>query len=75
MFDVVQVVDVSFRGGISKFDPNCTPTVAVPREDVNCDGIVNVFDVVIEVDIAFRGGSVNQICDPCQCTPYPTSCP
>jgi hypothetical protein len=51
------------------------PSVAVPCEDANCDGTVNVFDVVLLVDIAFRNGDPNRICDPCLCTPYPTSCP
>jgi hypothetical protein len=75
VFDVVKAVDVAFRAGGSAFWPNCIPSLAVPCEDVNCDGVVNVFDVVILVDIAFRSGSPDRICDPCLCSQYPTNCP
>ncbi|MEW5702166.1 MAG: thrombospondin type 3 repeat-containing protein [Candidatus Zixiibacteriota bacterium] len=60
--DVVQTVNVAFRGAPAVFDPNC------PRErtDANCDGFSTVQDVVKAVNVAFRGASpATEFCDPC----------
>ncbi|MEW5702074.1 MAG: SBBP repeat-containing protein [Candidatus Zixiibacteriota bacterium] len=60
--DVVQTVNVAFRGSAPAFDPNC------PRErtDVNCDGFSTVQDVVKVVNVAFRGANpTTEFCDPC----------
>jgi len=60
--DVVQTVNVAFRGAAPVFDPNC------PRErtDVNCDGFSTVQDVVKMVNVAFRGANpATEFCHPC----------
>jgi len=60
--DVVQTVNVAFRGSAPVFDPDC------PRErtDVNCDGFSTVEDVVKMVDVAFRGSNpATEFCEPC----------
>jgi len=35
---------------------------SIDAEDVNCDGVVNVFDVVAAVDVAFRSGAPSVPC-------------
>ncbi|MEW5702803.1 MAG: hypothetical protein AB1792_11330 [Candidatus Zixiibacteriota bacterium] len=61
--DVVQTVNVAFRGAAPVFDPNCPKE----RTDVNCDGVSTVQDVVKVVNVAFRGASkATEFCDPCQ---------
>ncbi|MEW5702079.1 MAG: hypothetical protein AB1792_07620 [Candidatus Zixiibacteriota bacterium] len=60
--DVVQTVNVAFRGDTPVFDPLC------PRErtDVNCDSVSTVVDVVKMVSVAFRGwGPDTTFCAPC----------
>jgi serine protease len=60
--DVVQTVNVAFRGGAPVFDPQC------PHEntDVNCDNATSVQDVVKVVNVAFRGGNLaTEFCNPC----------
>ncbi|HUU47056.1 MAG TPA: hypothetical protein VM118_15115 [Acidobacteriota bacterium] len=64
VLDVVQVVNVGFRGGAALPDPND----ACPFEttDVDCSGFTNVLDVVRIVDVAFRGGDpALKFADPC----------
>jgi hypothetical protein len=53
--DVVQVVNVAFRG----YAPTVDPNAHCPREttDLNCDNATTVSDVVLMVNVAFRGGS------------------
>ncbi|HUU45358.1 MAG TPA: hypothetical protein VM118_06455 [Acidobacteriota bacterium] len=62
VLDVVQTVNVAFRGALPKFDDNCP----YERTDADCTGYTNVIDVVKMVNVAFRGGlpSVN-FCDGC----------
>jgi hypothetical protein len=64
VLDVVQAVNVAFRGQSDILDPNAAcPNVTT---DVNCDGVTNVLDVVRVVNVAFRGGDANaEFCDPC----------
>ncbi|MEW5700775.1 MAG: M64 family metallopeptidase [Candidatus Zixiibacteriota bacterium] len=60
--DVVQTVNVAFRGVEPMFDPDC------PRErtDVNCDSFTTVQDVVKVVNVSFRGASAaTEFCNPC----------
>ena len=60
--DVVQTVNVAFRGVAPVFDPQC------PRErtDVDCDGVSAVQDVVKVVNVAFRGADPGaELCNPC----------
>ncbi|MEW5702076.1 MAG: integrin alpha [Candidatus Zixiibacteriota bacterium] len=60
--DVVQTVNVAFRGSVPVSDPDC------PRErtDVNCDNVTTVQDVVKVVNVAFRGANpATEFCDPC----------
>ncbi|HSG98603.1 MAG TPA: S8 family serine peptidase, partial [candidate division Zixibacteria bacterium] len=64
VLDVVQLIEVAFRGGTDVLDPS--PTCPFVTTDLNCDGQTNVLDAVIIVDVAFRGGDPNaSICDPC----------
>lgn len=60
--DVVQTVNVAFRGTAAVVDPGC------PRErtDVDANGVTSVTDVVKVVNVAFRGQTVaaNYV-DPC----------
>jgi len=60
--DVVQTVNVAFRGYAPVFDPQCPKQ----RTDVNCDGVSTVQDVVKVVNVAFRGyAPATQFCNPC----------
>jgi len=60
--DVVQTVNVAFRGAAPVFDPQCPKQ----RTDVNCDGYSTVQDVVKVVNVAFRGANpATEFCDPC----------
>jgi len=60
--DVVQTVNVAFRGYAPVFDPQCPKE----RTDVNCDGFSTVQDVVKMVNVAFRGAnSATEFCKPC----------
>jgi hypothetical protein len=62
VLDVVQSVNVAFRGQAAQTDAGC------PNEqtDVNCDDVTNVLDVVRVVNVAFRGADpVVEFCDAC----------
>jgi len=60
--DVVQTVNVAFRGYAPVFDPQCP----YERTDVNCGGFSTVQDVVKMVNVAFRGANpATEFCDPC----------
>ncbi|HSG99304.1 MAG TPA: M14 family zinc carboxypeptidase, partial [candidate division Zixibacteria bacterium] len=62
VLDVVQTVNVAFKGAPATTDPGC------PRErtDVDCTGATNVLDVVRLVNVAFKGQSAAaNFCDPC----------
>ncbi|MEW5702785.1 MAG: hypothetical protein AB1792_11220 [Candidatus Zixiibacteriota bacterium] len=60
--DVVQTVNVAFRGSAPVFDPQCPKE----RTDVNCDDVTTVQDVVKVVNVAFRGANpATEFCDPC----------
>jgi hypothetical protein len=64
VLDVVQTVNVAFRGAAAILDPN----VNCPYEttDVNCSASTDVIDVVRMVNVAFRGADPNtEFCDPC----------
>jgi len=63
VLDVVQTVNVAFRGASPVFDDDCPKE----RTDVDCSGFTNVLDVVKIVNVAFRGGlpEVN-FCNACQ---------
>jgi plastocyanin len=62
VLDVVQTVNVGFRGASPVFDPNCPKE----RTDADCSGFTNVIDVVRLVNVAFRGADpVVQFCVPC----------
>jgi hypothetical protein len=63
-FDVVQAVNVAFRGQAETVDPQAH--CAYATTDVTCDGVTNVLDVVRLVNVAFRGGDPTvEFCDPC----------
>ncbi|HUU46340.1 MAG TPA: LamG-like jellyroll fold domain-containing protein, partial [Acidobacteriota bacterium] len=64
VLDVVQAVNIAFRGTMPTPDPN--PTCPYLPADVDCSGFINVIDVVKFVNVAFRSGdpAVN-FCDPC----------
>ncbi|HUU44218.1 MAG TPA: hypothetical protein VM118_00680 [Acidobacteriota bacterium] len=62
VLDVVQVVNVAFRGFPPVFDDDCP----YERSDVDCSGFTNVMDVVFTVNVAFRGFDPSaQFCDGC----------
>ena len=60
--DVVQTVNVAFRGSAPAFDSGCY----YERTDVDANGVTSVTDVVKVVNVAFRGQTVaaNYV-DPC----------
>ena len=62
VLDVVQTVNVAFRGAAPVFDPDCL----FEQTDMDCSGFSNVLDVVRIVNVAFRGNSPeSQFCDGC----------
>lgn len=64
ILDVVNTVNVAFRGSTVMTDPSAT----CPRErtDVNCSGSTDVVDVVKTVNVAFRGANpVTEYCEAC----------
>jgi hypothetical protein len=65
--DVVQAVNVSFRGQSSVLDPNANCTFE--STDVNCDGGTDVIDVIRLINVAFRSADpAVQFCDLCGAT-------
>lgn len=73
IFDVIQTIDVAFRGGVAVVDSDC-PHDPVGRTDLNCDGATNIVDVSLLIEAAFRGAPA-AFCNPCDCTSYPANCP
>jgi photosystem II stability/assembly factor-like uncharacterized protein len=64
ILDVVQTINVAFRGAAAVPDPN----VACPFEttDVDCDHSTGVLDVVRMINVAFRGANrATEFCVPC----------
>lgn len=64
VLDVVQTVNVAFRGAPPIIDPNAN----CPYEttDTNCSQSTDVIDVVKMVNVAFRGANrAAEFCDPC----------
>jgi hypothetical protein len=62
--DVVQVVNVAFRGTAPIPDPNAN--CSYEATDTNCSSSTDVIDVVKMVNVAFRGASVAvEFCSPC----------
>lgn len=62
ILDVVNTVNVAFRGTAPKSEPLC------PRErtDVNCSGATDVVDIVKVINVAFRGANAaTEYCVPC----------
>ena len=62
--DVVQCVNVAFRG----FPPILDPNALCPYEttDTDCSGFTDIIDVVKIVNVAFRGGNpATEFCNPC----------
>jgi hypothetical protein len=71
VFDVVNLIDYAFSGGVQPVkDPICPH---VDRGDINCDGVDDVFDVIRLIAYVFSGGPAP--CNPCACNPYPANCP
>jgi len=65
VLDVVNVINVAFRGAAPLPDPNA----ACPFQttDADCSSATDVLDVVRIVNVAFRGGDVaTEFCDPCE---------
>lgn len=73
VFDVIQIIDIAFRGGSAIVDPDC-PHGSVGRTDLDCDGATTIVDVTLVIEAAFRGAPP-VFCDPCACAAYPTTCP
>jgi hypothetical protein len=62
--DVVQVINVAFRGANAIPDPNMN--CPFQTTDVNCSSSTDVIDIVKMVNVAFRGASVGpEFCEPC----------
>ena len=62
ILDVVETVNVAFRGQTIEPDESCT----VERTDVDCSDLTNVVDVVKMIDVAFRSADpAVKFCDPC----------
>ena len=61
--DVVNTIDVAFRGADATIDPMC---VHDGRTDANCTGATDVLDVILMIGAAFRNEDPTQtFCDPC----------
>ena len=73
VLDVVADINYIFRNGDVPFqDVGCPEN----RGEVNCDQVPNVLDIIRIVNVAFRTYDYDaEICDPCDCNPYPTGCP
>lgn len=62
--DVVQVINVAFRGASPIADPN--GDCGYETTDTNCSLSTDIVDVVKVVNVAFRGANpVTEFCDPC----------
>jgi hypothetical protein len=62
--DVVQIINVAFRGNAPITDPNAA--CPYERTDVNCTSSTDVLDVVKMVNVAFRGANAaTEFCIPC----------
>lgn len=62
VFDVVRIIDVTYRGLPADHEALC------PRflTDVNCDGAINLLDVTLCIDVSFRAGDpAGLYCQPC----------
>jgi len=64
VLDVVQSVNVAFRGAAPIVDPN--GNCPYETTDVNCSFSTDVLDVVRMVNVAFRGANAaTEFCNPC----------
>lgn len=64
VLDVVQTVNIAFRGAPSIIDPN--PNCPYETTDTNCSQSTDILDVVKMVNVAFRGANpATEFCDPC----------
>jgi hypothetical protein len=64
VLDVVQTVNVAFRGAAPIPDPN--GQCPYQATDTNCSNSTDVIDVVKMVNVAFRGANrATEFCDPC----------
>jgi len=62
--DVVQTINVAFRGAAAILDPN--ENCPYETTDTNCSTATDVIDVVKMVNVAFRGANVaTEFCNPC----------
>lgn len=62
ILDVVNTVNVAFRGIKGTHDPQCL----LERTDVDCSGSTNVVDVVKTVNVAFRNANAaTEYCEAC----------
>jgi hypothetical protein len=71
VLDMTFLIDWVFSG--TQQPPTDQTCPHIDRGDVNCDGVDDVFDVVYLNDFLFSNGPAP--CNPCACSPYPTSCP
>lgn len=64
VIDVVQVINVAFRGSVPTPDPNVN--CDYETTDVNCSASTDIVDVVRIVNVAFRGADPQvEFCVPC----------
>ena len=73
--DVVLMVNYVYRSGPSPLViPLCYQGQRAVNGDWNCDGRLNPIDVVYYVSFVYKSSGVGP-CNPCNCSPYPSSCP
>lgn len=68
--DLNDLIDyIFFNGPVPIIDPGCPH---INRSDVNCDAYPDAVDMNTYIDYIYFNGD---ICDPCDCSPYPDNCP
>lgn len=71
VLDLAFLIDHLFAGGAQPpIDPACPH---IDRGDYDCSGFDDALDLSYLIDYLFVGGA--DPCDPCACSPYPSSCP
>jgi hypothetical protein len=62
--DVVNTINVAFRGDAALADPN--PSCPHQQTDFNCSTTTDILDVVLATNVAFRSGDpATEYCNPC----------
>jgi hypothetical protein len=67
--DLAVMIDIVFFSAADPQDPECPAT----RFDFDCSGFTDAVDLAKMIDHVFFAGVGP--CNPCDCSPYPASCP